>query len=345
MSWLRVQSIGKQYEGQSSPALQHISFSLKKGEILAVIGPSGCGKSTLLQILAGLLEADTGEVMLEGAPVLGPSHRLVPGHEQIRMLKQTLALSPNMRVSENLRYFIMKWPKAEQERRVNELLALCRLEELGWKWPRELSGGQQQRLALAKALADKPALLLLDEPFSHLDTALKHSLQLDVASLLKASGTTAVWVTHDPQEAMSVADQLAVLQQGQLVQWGSPARVYRNPANYEVAQFFGPALLATGASLREAFPQVPAEWRPDAQYCLREWDWVVRPWAEGMTAFEVKRIHLMPGFWRLQVAHAALGALMVNALELPPKLQVGGVVSLSPLLSRLVEMADAKDAL
>lgn len=163
-SFLKVSHLSKTYEKRDEPALKPVTFSLQQGEMLTILGESGSGKSTLLKLLAGLLDPDQGDVFLAGEQIKGPSHKLVPGYDRIKVVNQGFKLSPNMRVWENLRYNLLRTTQAYQTQRINELIDLCQLHGLAQSYPRELSGGQQQRVAIGRALANHPRLLLLDEP-------------------------------------------------------------------------------------------------------------------------------------------------------------------------------------
>ncbi len=237
--FLDVKNISKKYHQQAEKAVSNISFSVNKGEILAIVGESGSGKTSLLHIIGGLLEPDEGSVFLENERVLPPSARLVAGHPHINIGHQNFKMFPLFNVYDNISYFLRHYKTDYQRNRVSELLSLCKLEGLESKLPNELSGGQLQRVALAVALANKPKLLLLDEPFSNLDASLKLYLKKEIANILKESNTTAIIVTHDPQDAFLLADRIAVLQNGRLLQIDVPHIVYQFPVNQYVAQLFG----------------------------------------------------------------------------------------------------------
>ncbi|SFF48413.1 ABC transporter ATP-binding protein [Thermoflexibacter ruber] len=237
--FLEVKNISKKYQQQAEKAVSNISFSVDKGEILAIVGESGSGKTSLLHIIGGLLEPDEGSIFLENERVLPPSARLVAGHPHINIVHQNFKMFPLFNVYDNISYFLRHYNIDYQNHRVSELLSLCKLEGIERKLPNELSGGQLQRVALAVALANRPKLLLLDEPFSNLDASLKLYLKKEIANILKESKTTAIIVTHDPQDAFLLADRIAVLHQGKLLQVDKPHIVYQFPINQYVAQLFG----------------------------------------------------------------------------------------------------------
>ncbi|MCU0392393.1 MAG: ABC transporter ATP-binding protein, partial [Thermoflexibacter sp.] len=237
--FLEVKNISKKYYQQAEKAVSNVSFSMEKGEILTIIGESGSGKTSILHIIGGLLEQDEGSVVLDLDRVLPPSARLVAGNPHINIVHQNFKMFPLFNVYDNISYFLRHHKSNYQRQRVGELLALCQLSGIENKLPNELSGGQLQRVALAIALANKPKLLLLDEPFSNLDASLKLYLKREIAHILKESNTTAIMVTHDPQDAFLLADRIGVMYKGEMLQIDQPQLVYQFPFNQYVAQLFG----------------------------------------------------------------------------------------------------------
>ena len=218
-------------------ALGGVDLEVRKGEMLTLLGPSGSGKTTLLKVIAGFEIPDEGEVFLAGRNVtLAP-----PARRDVGMVFQNYALFPHMTVAQNIAFPLemRKVPRAERDRRVAEALALVDLPAHGGRLPRELSGGQQQRVALARAVVFGPSLLLLDEPFGALDRKLREQMQLEVRRLQRRLELTAVFVTHDQEEALILSDRIAVMEAGRLSQLGSPQEIYRRPANRFVADFIG----------------------------------------------------------------------------------------------------------
>ncbi|QHV96509.1 ABC transporter ATP-binding protein [Spirosoma endbachense] len=220
-------------------AVHGVSLKLEPGTVMALVGASGSGKSTLLSMLAGLTDADEGEVRLNGERVPGPSEVLVPGHEDIRLVHQEYQLMPNVSVRENITYALRFFEKSYREFRVDELLKLCRLTDVQDRLPRQVSGGEKQRTAIARAIADKPAVLLLDEPFSHLDLPNRLIVRDLLVDLVRHENTACLLVTHDASDALSIANSLGILRDGRLVQFGPPKEVYRRPATAYAARMTG----------------------------------------------------------------------------------------------------------
>jgi len=220
-------------------AVNGLNLSVQSGTILAVIGPSGCGKTTLLRLLAGFERPTAGQISIGGRLVAGAGHWLPPDKRQVGMVFQNYALFPHLTVFENVAYGLARLPRAARVAQVQRLLELVGLSAQQGRLPHELSGGQQQRVALARALAPEPAVVLLDEPFSNLDATLRRTMRGEVRSILHATGATAVFVTHDQEEALFLGDQIAVINQGHLEQVGGPEVIFQSPATRFVADFMG----------------------------------------------------------------------------------------------------------
>ncbi|HYE06130.1 MAG TPA: ABC transporter ATP-binding protein [Planctomycetota bacterium] len=221
--------------------LDHVGFAAARGEFVTLLGPSGCGKTTLLRIVAGLERADAGRVTVDGRDLTGePPHR-----RPVNTVFQSYALFPHLSVADNVAFGLRARRAAEGDvrRRVADALALLRIDELRARRPDELSGGQKQRVAVARALVNEPAVLLLDEPMSALDAQLRGDLQLELRRLQRRLGTTFVLVTHDQEEAMTVSDRIIVMDRGRIAQSGVPRAVYERPATRFVAAFLGAANL------------------------------------------------------------------------------------------------------
>jgi iron(III) transport system ATP-binding protein len=224
--------------------LRGASLQVGEGSLTALLGPSGCGKTTLLRLIAGFETPDAGEISLRGRTISSPLRNLPPEKRRVAMVFQDFALFPHLSVGANVAFGLPRG--ADKAVRVEELLALVRLEGLAARMPHELSGGQQQRVALARALAAEPDLILLDEPFSNLDPAVREEVRAEVRQLLRNVGITAIIVTHDQEEALSLAGEVAVMIEGRVLQTGSPAEVYGHPASRAVGEFVGAANVLPG---------------------------------------------------------------------------------------------------
>jgi len=248
---LRVRNLVKRFPGNPRAAVQDVSFDLAEGDLLGLLGESGSGKTTLLRLLAGLEEPDAGTIELDGRVVSDARHVVPPERRGIGFVFQHHALFPHLTVARNVAFGLRGRPRAETAEAVNSLLELVGLPGFGARYPHELSGGERQRVALARSLAPRPRLLLLDEPFSSLDTGLRQTMRDETRAILRARGTTAVFVTHDTADALTVADAVAVLRHGTLRQLDTPRRVYRAPVARDVACFLGPCEFLPRAMLRD----------------------------------------------------------------------------------------------
>lgn len=239
---LRVQGLTKRFHPSFPPVVQEVSFDVGHSEVFALLGPSGCGKTTTLRLIAGFEQADSGQIWLGDQEIT----RRPPEERGIGFVFQDYALFPHLSVFQNVAFGLRYLRGKEREARVMEVLGLVGLTVFKDRKPGELSGGQQQRVALARAIAPGPKLVLLDEPFSSLDAALRQSTRDEVRALLKQAGIGAILVTHDQEEALSFADRLAVMRSGQLEQTGTPEEVYHHPRTPFVAQFLGRTNLIPG---------------------------------------------------------------------------------------------------
>lgn len=245
---LRLRSVCKRFphKGGAVAAARDLSLEVGRGELLALLGPSGCGKTTTLRLIAGFEKVDAGEIEIEGAVVAGTNAHAAPERRRVGMVFQQYALFPHVDVLANVQFGLRGLrPRARRERAA-EVLELTKLDGLESRMPHELSGGQQQRVALARALAPNPALILLDEPFSNLDAGLRARMRADVREILHTAGTTAILVTHDQEEALSLADRVAVMLDGKIEQVASPPDLYANPSSRSVAEFVGDANFLPG---------------------------------------------------------------------------------------------------
>lgn len=221
------------------PVLNNISFTIQKGQNIAIIGESGCGKSTLLKLIYGLYDLQEGLISYNQKPILGPKFKLVPGEDYIKYLAQDFDLMPYTTVSENVGKFLSNVHPEQKKMRIQELLEIVEMSEFANTKARFLSGGQQQRVALARVLALEPEILLLDEPFSHIDNFRKNALRRNLFAYLKARNITVIVATHDSTDALSFAEETIVLQNGTLVTKKNSLELYRHPLNKYVASLFG----------------------------------------------------------------------------------------------------------
>ncbi|MEZ5480442.1 MAG: ABC transporter ATP-binding protein [Thiolinea sp.] len=297
-----------------------ISFTVTEGHIACLLGPSGCGKTTLLRAIAGFETLKSGEIRLGEQVISSATRHLPPEQRNIGMVFQDYALFPHLSIADNIAFGIRHQTRAQKRQRIAELLELVNLPGHEQRYPHELSGGQQQRIALARALAPRPRLLLLDEPFGSQDVELREMLAREVRDILKREGTTAILVTHDQHEAFAMADEIGVLRLGHLQQWDQGYRIYHQPANRFVAEFVGQGALITGTVvnadtvttlLGPVHGRVPAGCQPDCPVEV-----LIRPDDIRLTDAETPRtaevtarvfrcalpVHAGPGRWQHPVA-------------------------------------------
>ena len=241
-AYLTIDGVSKDFDGFL--AVDQVSLSIRQREIFALLGASGCGKSTLLRLLAGFETPSAGRIHLDGARLDG----LPPYRRPVNMMFQSYALFPHMTVADNIAFGLKQdaLSRDERRRRVEEMLALVKMESMARRKPHQLSGGQQQRVALARSLAKRPKLLLLDEPMGALDKKLRSEMQLEVVNIIEQLGVTCVMVTHDQEEAMTMAHRIAIMDHGRIVQVGTPDEIYEQPATRFAAAFVGSVNLVEG---------------------------------------------------------------------------------------------------
>jgi len=240
-SMIRLEGVSKRFG--DVVAVDAASFCVERGEVVALLGPSGCGKTTLLRLVAGFERPDAGTVEIDERPVSGPGCWVPPERRRVGMVFQDYALFPHLTVEENVGFGL---PRRERPGRVPELLATVGLDGAGVRYPHELSGGQQQRVALARALAPAPDLVLLDEPWSNVDPFLRESLRAEVVEVVRPLGVTVVLVTHDREEAFSLADRIALMREGRVVQEGTSEELYFAPVSRWAAEFVGAGNVLAG---------------------------------------------------------------------------------------------------
>ncbi len=342
--FLDLRRIRKEFGGFT--ALQDINLEVGRGEFVCFLGPSGCGKTTLLRIIAGLEVQTAGHISQDGRDI----SLLPPALRDYGIVFQSYALFPNLNVADNVAYGLVnrKTARSEIKQRVAELVKLVGLPGSESKFPAQLSGGQQQRIALARALATSPGLLLLDEPLSALDALERVRLRQEIRALQQKLGVTTIMVTHDQEEALSVADRIVVMNQGVIEQVGTPMAIYREPASPFVADFVGkinvmPARLVNGA-LHFGSMCLPCEGADrDVRVYLRPEDVLARPIAPGdphVFDARIEKIEFLGSYCHVHVASPALDAhklmvyLSLNFLS-EQSLQVGSTVTLKLLPERV----------
>ena len=241
-AYLAIEDVVKDFSGVK--AVNHVSLDIAKGEIFALLGSSGCGKTTLLRMLAGFEVPTSGRIVLDGTDLSA----MEPFSRPINMMFQSYALFPHLTVADNIAFGLKRegLPRAQIAERVEAMLKLVQLGKYAQRKPHQLSGGQQQRVALARSLAKRPQLLLLDEPLGALDKKLREETQIELVKILREVGVTCVMVTHDQEEAMTMADRIAVMSEGRILQVGAPAEIYETPGTRFVADFIGNVNLMDG---------------------------------------------------------------------------------------------------
>ncbi|MBG9991248.1 ABC transporter ATP-binding protein [Pseudoalteromonas arctica] len=237
MSSLILQGVSYHYNG--TKVIHDLDLTVGKDEIVCLLGASGCGKTTTLKAIAGLIEAKQGSIFIDGKLVSDEQSFVSPEHRNIGMMFQDYALFPHLTVANNIAFGLSKMSKAQKQQRVDEMLKLVHLIGCANRFPHQLSGGQQQRVAIARALAYKPSLLLLDEPFSNIDTQVRFELIADIRRIIKATQVSAVFVTHSKEEAFAFSDTLAIMHRGKIEQQGTPEQLFAAPCSKEVAEFLG----------------------------------------------------------------------------------------------------------
>ncbi|NDJ23324.1 ATP-binding cassette domain-containing protein [Nostoc sp. B(2019)] len=306
---LRLKNVTLKFPQMNAPAVARVTLGLAPGDVLSLLGPSGCGKTTLLRIIAGFESPQVGTVEIAGRVVAGNGDWVPPEQRHVGMLFQDYALFPHLSVADNIGFGLRFVKASDRRQRVAELLALVRLSGLQNRYPHELSGGQQQRVALARALGSQPKLLLLDEPLSNLDVQVRLKLREEVLTILKAKRISGIFVTHDQQEALAIADQVAVMRQGRLEQVGTPEEIYTQPASRFVAEFvtqanFLPAkrrghlweteigcfaLRSHTEVQRSAFDSPNfGDLENEGDLMIREEDIILQPDQDGVTAIEMR---------------------------------------------------------
>ena len=247
--FLSVDSISAAYN--KALVIDDISFNLNEGELACLLGPSGCGKTTILRAISGFQNIESGNISLDKNIIATKSINVLPEKRNVGMVFQEHALFPHLTLAKNISFGLHKLSKNEQKKKTRLMLDLIGMSDFGERYPHELSGGQAQRVALARAIAPQPKLLLLDEPFSNLDTELRESLGYEIRNLLKELGITSIMVTHDQHDAFALGDKVGVMSQGKLLQWDTSFNLYHAPNSRFVANFIGDGVFVKGTLIKE----------------------------------------------------------------------------------------------
>ncbi|WP_235823753.1 ABC transporter ATP-binding protein [Actibacterium lipolyticum] len=271
---LEVQHISRRFGGRA--VVDDVSLKVMPGQVTCLLGPSGCGKSTTLRIIAGVDMQDEGKIFVDGQLVCDTVHRVPPEGRSVGLMFQDFALFPHLTVADNVA-FGLKGSKAEKRARVEELLTRVDLLRFIDEYPHQLSGGEQQRVALARALAPRPGIMLMDEPFSGLDDRLRDDIRDETLSVLKEEGTAVLLVTHEPEEAMRMADEIALMRDGRIVQQGAPYNIYNAPVDRAAAGFFSDINVIRG-EVHDLFTKTPfGQFMTPAMPDGAEVDIIIRP--------------------------------------------------------------------
>ncbi|ELV8623614.1 ABC transporter ATP-binding protein [Vibrio cidicii] len=292
---LSIRNLTCQYDQQT--ILESLSLHVEPGQIVCLLGASGCGKTTLLKAIAGLLPLSAGEMCLNGVTIDNGQHWLPPELRNIGMIFQDYALFPHLTVADNVGFGLKGLSQQEKQRRVAEMLDLVHLSAFAQRYPHQLSGGQQQRVAIARSLAYKPDLLLLDEPFSNIDTQVRHELIGEIRKLFKAQGVTAIFVTHSREEAFAFADKMAVMNHGVIEQYGTASELYYQPSSKFVADFLGggsylPATRLSESEFETQLGVVEAQAQQPIELNAR-CELLLRPQHIQISAAEKSSIHIL----------------------------------------------------
>ncbi len=345
---LQVEAIECRYQTQT--IVSQLSFKVEQGEIACLLGPSGCGKTTVLRTVAGFNPIYNGSISLAGSLISTPGKAVPPERRNIGMVFQDYALFPHLSVKKNITFGIKNTSGSEGQKIIDHLLELVELQGMGNRYPHELSGGQQQRVALARALAPKPRLLLMDEPFSNLDTELRRQLAIEVRDILKEEQISAIVVTHDQDEAFTVSDKIGVLAEGRLQQWDSPFEIYHHPENPAVASFVGEGKFLAGKLMSDGrietdlgvvqAPNLTGQMGDRVQVFVRPHELVPGINGSSVNAEVVKREFL--GTSTLYTLKLASGALVESSFMADHDYQVGDQIGLRLETEKLVAFRQAE---
>lgn len=304
---ISVNNLTKQHLQNQVSGISNISFSIKKGDVVAIIGESGSGKSTLLKCIYGLLKPDEGEILINGKRVKGPDEQLIPGNAEMKMVTQDFALNIYAKVYDNIASMLSNTDVKAKQEKTMEMMEHLHITKLKDKKIIELSGGEQQRVAIAKALISNTKILLLDEPFSQVDSLLKNQLRADIKRLAKETGLTIILVSHDPTDGLFLADQLLILKDGKLLQDDDPEKIYQNPTDVYTARILGNAVVLS----KEQASQLGIKTQQQQVVFYPEWVDLKSSW--NTRRFEVKEVYYKGFYDELLLER---NGVMIRALQL-----------------------------
>ncbi|WP_295673324.1 ABC transporter ATP-binding protein [uncultured Mucilaginibacter sp.] len=305
--FLQAISVAKTYPGSQTSGLKTTDLTITQGKITAIIGESGSGKSTLLKLLYGLLSPDSGEVRFKGERVWGPNEKLIPGHDAMKMVaQQTDDLNLYAKVWDNIAIMLPSTDLKAKTEKTENMLKQLRLTRLADKQVASLSGGEKQRLAIARAIIVNPEILLLDEPFNQVDTSFREGLQHDIRQIVKDTGLTVIIVSHDPAEVLSMADELLVLKDGEILETGNPKTMYQNPANLYTARLLTNCTVLTRDEAKTCGLKTKAE----HVVIYPEWIETVKTWANN--DWEIKQVLFKGCYEDLLLEHKGITIRVLN---------------------------------
>ena len=308
---IRLKNVSKSYSAENPAAVSGINFSISKGDFAAIIGESGSGKSTLLKLIFGTVAPNEGEIFYNEEHVLGPQEKLIPGHEKMKMVTQDFNLNPYARVYDNIAGMLSNDDIQAKQRKTWEMMEFLGIDKLAEKRIVDLSGGEQQRVAIARAIITEPEVLLLDEPFSQIDAILKNQLRADLKRLCHYLGITIILVSHDPQDALSLADHLIVIQKGRVIQEGNPKQITENPVSGYIASLLGNASVFTSRQANECFG---LNIKLDQELIIYPHDVIV---GNGEIQGIVKQVHFNLFYDLLQIQ---IGNCILKSISMQPNL-------------------------
>jgi iron(III) transport system ATP-binding protein len=336
---LGIEGASKSFGGRK--VLADLSLAIAAAEVVCLLGPSGCGKTTLLRLIAGMETLDSGRILVDGREISTPTHAVPPDKRGIGLVFQDYALFPHMSVIDNVAFGLRGLSKSEQQATAGVALASVGLAALSNALPYMLSGGEQQRVALARAIVPRPRVLLMDEPFSNLDRRMRDAVREDTVALLRETGATCIMVTHDPEEAMRIADRIVLMRAGRIVQSGPPEELYRNPVDLEAARFFCDlnelSCTMSGGEAETAFGRIRAPHLADgaATLCIRPQGFRLLPAGEGIPA-RIRAVRFLGEMRLVELDVAGVDQpIRARVREKPPtgrKREVGLAIDLDEVL-------------